>query len=140
MATIERRPMLTAPPNYIVPTSVANESPLTRDSGRDDATREAWERIEATLIRWGVDQADFDEEELEAPSGATIGRAFALAGRLSRGGVPAPMRVVPDAHAGIVFEWRNGNEVRSVHIQRNGNDEFRVMSAHRLVCRERLES
>ena len=137
MPTTNSNPFISASLPEAVTTNVATESPVTRDYGREDAARDAWQNlIDDQLIEWGRDPSQLDDEGTEAPSKDTIQLAIWLAGTLSQRGLPAPTRIVPDAHGGIVFELEGKNVFESIRISPDANVEYCAFQNCRLVERE----
>jgi hypothetical protein len=66
----------------------------------------------------------------------TIHLATLLAGALSKFDFPAPTRIVPDAHSGIVFERRDGNAFESIRLSAGGSVEYCFFENSRLVSHE----
>ena len=75
-----------------------------------------------------------DEDGLAAPSIETIRRANQIVQRLDN-----PMRVVQDAHGGIVFERRSGNVFESIRVSKYSAERC-VFENGRLTSREQLSS
>jgi hypothetical protein len=139
MQTLERRAFLAGTLHDAVSTTAASESPISRGFGQDDAARAAWDLIENKLIQWGCNPSQLDEEDTQTPSRETIQLAIQLAAWLCQQGFPAPTRVVPDAHGGIVFELHGKTVFESLHIEPSSAIEHRLFVQHRLVLRESWE-
>ena len=107
------------------------ESPIVQNS------REVWQSlIDNKLIDWGQNPEQFDEEGIEPPSRQTVWRAIDVAQHLSRTGGPAPDRVVPDAHGGIVFERQEQKVFETIRIQADDQIEYSLFVDSRLMDRE----
>jgi hypothetical protein len=119
-----------------VSTSADSELPVTRDFGRVDEAREAWDAVENQLIAWALDPTEFDDEGVPPPARATIQTAVQVAAILCKCGYPAPTRVVPDAHGGIVFELQIKDTFESLHVGASGTMDHRLFKNMRLVARE----
>ena len=119
------------------PTDIKTESPCTRDDETAYEARERWqELIDYRLIEWFRDPSRLEDDEIPPPSSATIRLAIELADRCRRKGFAAPTRVVPDAHAGIVFERDAGDVFESIRISADGTTEYCAFVRSRLVERE----
>lgn len=108
------------------------------ESPRNTARREAWEGVRNTLIDWGLDPSQFDEEGAVPPAGQTIVSASAMAAFLGSRNFPAPTRVVPDAYGAVVFEFQNRDSFVSIHVHPDNTAEYRFFQNHRLRCRQLL--
>lgn len=109
----------------------------TRADSATAAHRVAWQQmIDRTLTEWARKPSQLDEPETVTPTKQTIQRAISLARALSREGLSAPTRIVPDAHGGIVFERRHEGLFESIRISADSGVEHRVFEDSRLVCRE----
>jgi hypothetical protein len=114
-----------------------NESPPIDEQGRNDHSREAWQRlIDFTLIEWGRDPGQLDDDGIVPPPMSAIQLAISLAKELSRRGLPAATRVVPDAHGGIVFEREGKDTLETIRISADGDAEYCVFRGSRLDHRE----
>jgi hypothetical protein len=99
--------------------------------------REAWQKlIDDKLIEWGSNPGQLDEERTTTPSRSTIRLATQWASKLSRQGFPAPLRVVPDAHGGIVFERREHDVFETLRFGADQSIEHCVFRNWKLVVRE----
>ena len=100
------------------------------------AVREEWQKlIDCPLRQWQRDPSQLEDDDLQAPSSDAIRQAIRLAERLRDQGLPVPTRVVPDAHAGIVFEREVGRLFESYRISADGSAEFCEFEDCRLVKR-----
>jgi hypothetical protein len=118
-----------------VRTGAHTETPVT-PTERDD--RQRWlDLIDHPLIDWVLDSSQWDEPDIVTPSKATVKQAIFLATRLSDLGLPAPTRVVPDAHGGIVFERKEPGLFESIRVSAEGQVDHRVFQDCRLVLQER---
>jgi hypothetical protein len=130
---VRPRPFISPLLESAVTTDADTQSPLSRP----DADREEWQKvIDGKLIEWGANPLEFEEEDIESPSCHTIQLAIQLAQTWSRWGWPAPTRVVPDAHAGIVFERQDGPVFETVRLSANDDLEHCLFEHGRLVRRE----
>ena len=121
-------------------TGADTASPATIEESGDDQFRESWQAlIDHRLIEWGRDPSQLDEEGTKAPSKDTIQRAIWLADRLCKNGFPAPTSIVPDAHGGIVLEWKSGEVFESVRIMPDGTAEYCAFKDYRLIERQPWE-
>ena len=101
--------------------------------------REKWQEfITGQLVEWERDPSLFDDAEIPAPSVETIQLAVRVAERLRDRGIPAPTRIVPDAHGGIVLEREAGRWFDSYRISTDGSVEYSAFEDCRLVKREPL--
>jgi hypothetical protein len=102
---------------------------------------DGWERIiDRKLIEWGRDPSQLDEEGTVTPSKQTIQFAVAMAWWLRNEGLPAPTRVVPDAHGGIVFEIHQKNLHEMLRLSADFSLDYCVFENCRLVQRQKLAS
>ncbi len=109
-------------PNVLA-TDVDTKSPISRNFG--SASRDKWqEMIDYRLIEWGSDPSQVDDDETPSASRDTIQLAIRVAELLRDNGSPAPTRIVPDAHGGIVFEYEAGNSFESYRISADGSVEY----------------
>ena len=107
------------------------QTPITHDS------REAWRAlIDEKLIDWGQNPGQFDEDGIEPPSRQTVWRAIDVAQHFIRARRPAPDRVVPDAHGGIVFERQEQKVFETIRIQADDQIEYSLFVDSRLMDRE----
>ena len=119
----------------VVPTNADTESPVTPDYGREDAVREAWQKlIDHRLIEWGRNPSQIEDEGIEPPTGQTIRLAIELAQALRDAGSP-PHSVVPDPNGGIVFERREKDVSEVFHVWDDGTVEYCGFQGARLVER-----
>ncbi len=128
---------ISAPLHEAVTTGVDTESSVIHDRGREDVSREEWQRlIDYQLIEWGWNSGQLDADDVPSPSRDTVQRAIELAEMLCQKGVSAPTRVVPDAHGGIVFEREAGNMFGSIRISADGSVEYCEFENCRMVQRQ----
>lgn len=141
MSAIKSSPFISSLLREAVSTGVGNEEPvITRDYGRKDKACEKWQLlIDYQLIEWGRDPSQLEDEGIQPPSKSTIQLAIWLADRLSKLGLPAPTRIVPDAHGGIVFERRERNVFESIRLSADASAEYCVFENSRLIERQPLE-
>ena len=137
MLETKASPLISSPLREAVSTSVVTDEPITRHYGRQSRARERWEAlIDYQLIEWGRNPSQLEDEDIQAPSKMTIHLATLLAGALSKFDFPAPTRIVPDAHGGIVFERRDGNAFESIRLSADGSVEYCFFENSRLVSHE----
>jgi hypothetical protein len=137
MLATKSSPFISSPLREAVSTGVATEEPITRDYGRKDRAREKWQNlIDYQLIEWGRDPSQLADDDIQPPSKRTIQQAIWLADALSKFDAPAPTRIVPDAHGGIVFERREGNVFESIRLSADGSAEYCAFENSRLVERQ----
>jgi hypothetical protein len=102
-----------------------------------DEVHEKWRKlIDYQLIEWMRDPSQLEDDEMPPPSRDTIQRAIELAEELRRSEAPAPTRVVPDAHAGIVFERETGNVFESIRISADNTIAYCFFVNSRLKVQE----
>jgi hypothetical protein len=92
-----------------------------------------WQRLTEQLTNWRCNPDQLDEERTVTPSWDTIQLALDLATWMSKRGLPAPTRIVPDADGGIVFERQEKNALESIRISAGGGIEQRFFEGYRLV-------
>jgi hypothetical protein len=134
MLATERYSSIAAPLPKAVLTGADGDAPLTP---RKNGDSQKWqELIDHPLIDWVLDPSQLDEPGTVTPSKETIQRAIRLARILSNEALPAPVRIVPDAHGGIVFERRQKGLSESIRISADGSVEHCVFLNCRLARRE----
>lgn len=115
--------------------------PEPRATQKTAGVDDDWGRIiDNKLIEWGRDPSRLDEEGTVAPTKQTIQFAIALASWLRNQGFPAPTRVVPDAHGGIVFEVQEQNLEETLRLSADLGLEYCAFDNGRLVHRQELPS
>lgn len=138
MLATRSSPLISSPLLEAVSTNVATGEPITLGDAQKDKARERWQAlIDYQLIEWGRDPSQLENEEIQPPSKSTIQLAIRLADMLSKPGFPAPTRIVPDAHGGIVFERQGRNVFESIRLSADGTAEYCVFENSRLVERQR---
>jgi hypothetical protein len=93
-------------------------------------------RTDLRLIEWWLDPSQLEDDETPLPSRDTIQLAIQVADLLRCKDSPAPTRIVPDAHGGIVFEFEAGSEFASIRISKDGSIEFCVFQDCQMVHRQ----
>lgn len=125
-------PAMSESPRTFVRTNVDSETPM---SARSDAAA-AWDRVlDRILVEWNVDRESFVDEGLEPPSLETIDRAASWAKEWKKLSWPAPTRVVPDTHGGIVFELQHGPTLESLRVIPEGSVEYCCFVNSKLTTR-----
>ena len=81
----------------------------------------------------GIGPSRLEDEEMPPVSRDTIQLAIRVAVRLRDKGSPAPTRIVPDAHGGIVFEREAGNLFESYRVSADGSVEYCGLENCRMV-------
>ncbi len=134
MRTIKATPFVSTPiPNTAMTRgdgkSLASEEPVGTD--------ENWKNlIDHKLIEWGRDPSLLDEEGTVSPSKQTIQFAIALAWMWHNMGLPAPTRIVPDAHGAIVFEFHQPDVSEVFRLAPDISLEYCVFETSHLVQRQ----
>ena len=106
---------------------------------RELTAHEEWQKlIDRRLADWQRNPSQLADDELPAPSSETVRLAIQVAECLRDRGTLPPTRIVPDAHAGIVFEREVGRLFESYRISANGEVEFCIFEDCRLVQRTPL--
>ena len=137
MPTTELTPLISPSVREAVSTGATIEARITSEYGRTDETFHKWQAvIEDRLVEWGRNPGLFEDADIQPLSKETIHSAIELAKRLTRAGVPAPTRVVPDANAGIVFELQQGSLFESLRLSSDGSVEYCAFENARLVERD----
>ncbi len=116
-------------------------SPLASVASRDQASEhrlKAWQAVLSRASVWAQDASQFEEEDLPPPSAATLSRAWQLADEIKDGGAAAPTRIVPDTHAGIVFEWATGKRLVALSVRADQSVLVRVFEDGCLIRSEPL--
>ncbi len=130
---------MTEPLTDAVSTRVDSTLSALRDHDIDLQTQ--WQSlIDHTLIEWGRNPAQLEDEGVEPPNAETIAVAIDLARAvLKQAGLRPPDSVVPDANGGIVFEWREDGVSRLYHLWDAETIEYQRFDGTRLVKRLRLQ-
>ena len=136
---IKATPFISAESANRIPSDVENEPlPGSAESARDE---ENWKAIiDHRLIEWGRDPSQLDDEGTITPSKQTIQFAIALAWMWRNMGLPAPNRVVPDSHGGIVFEFHQSNLREVFRLSQDISLEYSVFENSRIVTCQRFPS
>jgi hypothetical protein len=139
MLATKPTPFISPPLRDAVPTGVDTASPVTRDYGREDSSREAWQHlIDYRLIEWGRDPTPLEDVGVEPPSGEVVRLAVELAQAFRDAHFPPPNNVVPDPNGGIVFERRETDVSEAYHVWDDGTVEYQRFHGTRLVERRTL--
>jgi hypothetical protein len=132
MLATKLRPHFSGDVREAVSTSADQGAPVTRQS------RQEWQKlIENRLVEWRCNPSQLDEEGTVTLSRATIQLAIDLASQMSKDGLLAPTRIVPDVNGGMVFERQRKDLFETLRISADGSVEHRVFENCRLVHRER---
>jgi hypothetical protein len=135
MPTTKSSPLMSPPLIDSVFTNVA-ATPSSRGVSSKIVHREAWQRlIDYSLIEWGRDTGQLEDEGIEPPTRDTIKCAIVVAEKLCDAGLPAPNSVVPDANGGVVFELRERDAIEVYHIWDDGQIEYQRFRGTRLIER-----
>ncbi len=119
-----------------VGTRAQDMSLVPRDRAELAANRAAWHRImDQQLIEWGRDPSQLTDDGVDAPTEATISRAFDLARKCRDVGFPPPTAVFRDSNGGIVFERRDGEYTSVVHFWDDGTGESMMFRGTELIQR-----
>ena len=103
-------------------TGSAVDDSLVETADRRSAHRDGWRHIiDSTLIEWGRDPSQLEDDGVTAPTRAVVNRANELARELRDGGVPPPNRAVTNGDGGIVFEWWKGSVFEQIEIADDGS-------------------
>jgi hypothetical protein len=131
MRTIKATPFVSTPTPKAAVMHGEGKSQAAQDS---ISTDENWKNlIDHKLIEWGRDLSLLDEEGTVSPSKQTIQFAIALAWMWHNMGLPAPTRIVPDAHGAIVFEFHQPNVSEVFRLAPDISLEYCVFETSRLV-------
>jgi len=104
-----------------------------------DVSQRAWEAfIDRTLIEWGREPSQLEDEAIESPKPETIRRAIHVAQNLKNQGLLAPDSIVPDPNGGIVFERRAGDTSEALHFWDDGSVEYFCFKGPRLLDRKNI--
>jgi hypothetical protein len=134
MRIINATPFLSTPRSKAAESTSQGESLAAPDS---DGPGESWKNlIDHKLIEWGRDPSVLDEEGTISPSKQTIQFAIALAWMWHNMGLPAPTRIVPDAHGAIVFEFHQPNISEVFRLTPDISLEYCVFDSFHLVQRQ----
>lgn len=87
-----------------------------------NALRDKWTKlIDYTLIEWGLNPADFEDEGTMAPTREAVCKACDVARIMQSREWPLPTGVIPDGEGGIVFENRNDPLYQRLEILSDGS-------------------
>jgi hypothetical protein len=122
-----------------VPTNGAQES-RALSSGREPISSASdWSAlIDGQLASWAHHPAQLKDDDVLAPSVATIRKASLVAASLRDRGAPSPTRVVPTGDGGIALQFERGREFISIEIEPEGLVELLVFEEGRLKHRAAL--
>ncbi|HVA48907.1 MAG TPA: hypothetical protein VNH11_21250 [Pirellulales bacterium] len=142
MKTIESALSLSSPAINAAKTTVAlSESLATPALTSIDHD---WDDVQDQLIDLGPKHSDpeerLDEDGYMLPSGQAIASASNLARQLRKNGAVAPTHVIQDAIGGVVFEWKSGQCVDRLTVNRRGEMEVVGFRNSALVYRAYLAS
>jgi hypothetical protein len=86
---------------------------------------DAWQRVVGyQLIKWVRNPGELEDDGLKAPTPAAIEKAIEISKRLLESSSPPPTTIVPDGIGGIVFEYRYGENARTLRVSSSGLVEF----------------
>ncbi len=112
---------------------------LINSGTHEPAAHDKWQAmIDYRLDQWESDPSQLDDDEMPSASRDTIRLAIRVAKQLRDNGSPAPTRIVPDAHGGIVFEREAGSVFESIRISAGGSAEYCGFEDCRMVQRAPL--
>ncbi len=138
MRTIRATPFISAQPANGASSNLADDLRGEVESTRNE---ENWKAtIDQKLIEWGRDPTQLDDDGTITPSKQTIQFAIALAWMWRNMGLPAPTRVVPDAHGGIVFEFQQPSIREVFRLSDDISLEYSVFEDSRIVLCQRFPS
>ena len=119
-------------------TSDVREGELS-EKAQAEKNKETWQRfMDDTLLEWGRDIADLEDENFEPPSIEIIGLAYTVASKGRDKGWLPPTRIVPDGEGGISFERADGTYFESLNIYSDTSMELLGFDDCRLNFRQQL--
>lgn len=140
MPATESRSFISPKLQDVVASPERTESSLASEMEYKVKVQEAWQRfIDHTLIEWGRNPGQLEDEGIDPPSKETIQRAIHLAQDCKKQGLPPPDSVVPDPNGGIVFERRKKSLSEVLHLWEDGSVEYQRFMGHRLVERRAIQ-
>jgi len=102
-------------------TGAAVDDSLVAAADHRTANRKGWQRIiDSTLIEWGRDPSQLEDEDVTAPTQAVIARATRLAVILRDNALAPPNRAVTNGDGGVVFERWEGPVFEQIEIADDG--------------------
>ncbi len=130
--------LLSSERQVIHETSDVREGELS-EKAQDEKNKEAWQRfIDYTLVEWGKNISDLEDENFEPPNIDIINLACTVATELQDKGWLPPTRIVPDGEGGISFEHADGTYFVSLNIYSDRSIEMIGFDDCRLDFREQL--
>lgn len=119
----------------VVPNDADSAAPILSRNDRD-----IWQQvIDEKLVEWATNADYFADEEFEGPLPDVVSLAVRFARQLRDSKQPPPHRVVPDADGGIVFEIASGEISEKIHFWDDGEVEYMVFRAGKVVERLPLQ-
>lgn len=124
---------------YCGETGATVDDSLVATADRRSADREGWQRIiDSTLIEWGRDPSQLEDDDVTAPTRAVIDRAAELAMRLRDEGFAPPNRAAANGDGGIVFERWEGPVFEQIEISDDGAITINSIRDSQVVFTKRL--
>lgn len=134
----EASPFISGQLRPAVDTGADIRSSTTRDFGREDVAREAWQRVLDMFSDWQHNPQQFDDEGVEPPTSNVIGEAIRCAQSFKNSGKPEPTTVVVDPNGGIVMERKERHFSEVLHIWDDGTSEYQRFHGAYLIDRRNL--
>jgi len=100
--------------------------------------KSGWEEVIDTLSSWADDVTVLEDEGIIPPSYPIVRKALGLSHTLMARGWAPPLRVVPNADGGIVFEHGIKEQFEEVEIYADGSMEFIAFEDSKIVVRRPL--
>jgi hypothetical protein len=99
---------------------------------------DAWASLIEQLVSWAQGASQITDDDIIAPSSATISRATTVAVSLRDQGAPAPTRIVPTGDGGIAFQYDGRPQFISIEVEPEGPVELLIFNEGRLTHRADL--
>lgn len=116
------------------------EKDIESAGGESSDATSGWEKIIDTLGAWADDVTILDDEGIIPPSYPIVRKALSLSHTLlARGWVP-PLRVVPNAEGGLVFEHGGEEQFETIEIDSDGDVEYVAYLKDKVVCKKQLDA
>lgn len=111
------------------------ENGFETSEGSSEA-KAGWEEIIDTLSTWADDVSVLEDDGVIPPSYPIIRKALSLSHTLMARGWAAPLRVVPNAEGGVVFERKDKDFFEEIELEQEGTAEIRIYQDFKIIIRQ----